>query len=59
MKHRISKNAGKTNTLIASLVLQRGLIGAASQWLVHTVAFATGRQSGHRTCEGIRRSVSH
>jgi hypothetical protein len=59
MKNRISKHSGRTNTLLASLVLRRGIIGAASQWLVHTMAYASGRQSGQRTCAGIRRTLPH
>jgi hypothetical protein len=59
MKNRISKHSGRTNDLLASLVLHPGLIGAASQWVVHTLAFATRGQRGQRTWAGIRRAITH
>jgi len=59
MKNRFSKHSGRSNALMASLVLHRGVIGTASLWLVHTMAYASGRQSGHRTAAGLRRSFWH
>jgi len=57
MNKRFSKKTGKTDAVVASLVLQRGLIGTATQWYVHAKAFLTGRQSGPRTCAGLRRTL--
>jgi hypothetical protein len=59
MNNRFSKKTGKSDAILASLVLQRGLIGAATQWFVHAKAYLTRRQSGPRTCAGLRRTLPH